>query len=77
MIGNGAHIIYDESGATKDSNILDVARESSAPLILGNSILFKYAKEDHYMEEEFTMTDKFVNSLLERIELIHSRRLRM
>ena len=77
MIDNGVDLIFDESGATKDSNILDVARESSSPLILGNSILFKYAKEDYFLENEFTIVDKFLNSLLERIELVHSRRLRM
>ena len=77
MLENGAEIIYDESGATRDSNILDVARESSSPLILGNSILFKYDKEEYYNELDFTINDKFVSSLIERIELLHSKRLRM
>jgi len=77
MVTKGAQIIYDESGATKDSNILDVARESSSHLILGNSILYKYDKEEYFEKEKFSISDKFVNSLLDRIELIHSRRLRM
>lgn len=77
MIKNGAKIIYDESGASKDSNILEVARDFSTPLILGNPILFKYDKEEFYQGEEFNIIDKFVNSLLERIELIHSKRIRM
>ena len=77
MVTKGAQIIYDESGATKDSNILDVAIESSSHLILGNSILYKYDKEEYFEKEKFSISDKFVNSLLDRIELIHSRRLRM
>jgi hypothetical protein len=77
MIKHGAKIIYDESGALRDSNILEVAREFSAPLILGNPILFKYDKEDYYNKQKFTIADKFVNSLIERIELIHSKRIRM
>lgn len=77
MLENGAEIIFDESGATRDSNILEVARDFSAPLILGNSILFKYGKEEFYNDKPFTILDKFINSLLERIELLHSRRIRM
>jgi hypothetical protein len=77
MIKHGAKIIYDESGASKDSNILEVARDFATPLLLGNPILFKYDSQDNFLGKEFTIGDKFLNSLLERIELIHSRRIRM
>lgn len=71
MIKLGAHIIYDESGATSDSNILCVSRDYKAPLILGNHILTKHYFENSH--EDATYRDLFMNSLLERMELLYSR----
>lgn len=72
MLNSGVQIIYDESGATMDSNILQIAKDQNCILFLGNHIITK-----HYLDAslypEATYNKIFVHSLLERLELLYSK----
>lgn len=72
MLNAGAHIIYDESGATSDSNILNLAKDNNTPLILGNNILTKHIVNS-VNNPNNSIGDLFLHSLLERMELLYSK----
>ena len=72
MLNSGVHIIYDESGATMDSNILQLAKDQNCLLFLGNHILTKHMVEARF-DKEASFDDVFIHSLLERMELLYAK----
>lgn len=72
MLKSGVHIIYDESGATMDSNILDLAKDKNSILFLGNHLLTKNIL-DAASSKDPSYDQVFVHSLLERMELLYSK----
>lgn len=72
MLNSGVHIIYDESGATMDSNILSLAKDQNCLLFLGNHVLTKHIVESNY-DPQASYDDVFIHSLLERMELLYAK----
>jgi hypothetical protein len=72
MLNAGVDIVYDESGATMDSNILQLVKDQNCLLFLGSHILTKHFMDAKY-DPEASFDDVFVHSLLDRMELLYSK----
>jgi hypothetical protein len=72
MLNSGVHIIYDESGATSDSSILNIAKDNNVNFFLGNHLITKNIIEALRYENP-SYDEVFVHSLLERMELLYSK----
>ena len=72
MLKLGANIVYDYSGATLDSNILNLVKDHDVPLILGNHNLTKHLLNFRNLKKA-TYGDVFLVSLLERMELCYAK----